>query len=66
MKSTFILNGATKLVIAPTNDLEKQVMDQLFKQPVEVKSYQTLQVGDETYANCVIITPSGEKKGVIE
>lgn len=55
MTCTWIKNGHIKLVIRPDDDIEKAMLDELLKQPIEGRQVSTMQIGDVQYANSVII-----------
>lgn len=62
MTTTAIINGTIKLIIVPSNEIEKLVLDNLCAGPVEIQMHPTLTVGDKQCVNAVSITPAKGKE----
>ena len=56
MKVTWILNGKLQLILTPSNDIDKQLLQELAKTPVEIQMFDVLQTGTDSHADTVIIT----------
>lgn len=61
MTTLTIVNGIVKLIVIPGTELEKLMLEELCKGPVDIQMHATLQVADKQCANCVAITPSTTK-----
>jgi len=64
MKTTFICNGKLQLICTPETELEKQLLTELFRLPVEATQVATMPVGDKTHANCVVITSAPQQQTI--
>lgn len=62
MTTTFIVNGDLKLVITPSNDVEKSLLQQLCKGPIDIQILDKVQIADKTHADSAIITPAAVKQ----
>ncbi len=58
MKTQWIVNGKIQLIISPTNDMEKELLEKLATTPVEITLHKTLQVGEESVNDSVVIKPA--------
>jgi hypothetical protein len=56
MKTTFIQNGKLSLAITPETEIEKQLLAELFKSPVDSQIHEKLQVLDKALVDSVVIT----------
>lgn len=56
MKCTWIVNGRLSLTITPETDIEKSLVAELFKMPVETKIEEKLQVLNIALVDSVVIT----------
>lgn len=56
MQCTFIVNGKLQLVITPSNNLEKEMLQELFKQETTGTMQEKLQIGDKALVDSVVIT----------
>ncbi len=63
MITTFLLNGELKLVITPSNQIEKDLLLQLCKGPVDIQILDKVQIADKAYADSAIITIAGKREG---
>lgn len=62
MTVTTIMNGSMKLILTPTTELERSILAEIFRGPVDATSVSTMQIGDSNHANCVIISPKQSEK----
>lgn len=61
MKCTIVSNGDLSLVIVPENELETQVLKELFKGPVESQSMDKVQIIGSALQNAVVIKASKQE-----
>lgn len=62
MTTLTIINGVIKLIVVPGTEIERMLLEELCKGPVEVQMHPTLTVGDKQCANCISITPAKTKE----
>lgn len=56
MKCTWIINGKLQLVLTPSNEREKQLLQELAQTQVDMQIFDRLQTGTESHIDAVIIT----------
>ena len=56
LKSTWLVNGKIQLVLTPTNEREKSLLEELTKGPVEITMHDRLQIGQEAAADSLVIS----------
>ena len=56
MKCNFIVNGSIKLAISAENELEKALMEQLFKGEVSNQYFEKMPIADKVLPDTVLIT----------
>lgn len=61
MTNIFIANGKLQLVLIPSTEIEKLMLEQLCQGPIEVQIHPTLQVGDKQCVNAAVITPKNKE-----
>jgi hypothetical protein len=55
MKCTFVLNGKIELALTPENDLEKMMLQELFKGDVENQFHEKIQISGKALVDTVTI-----------
>jgi hypothetical protein len=55
MKCTFVVNGKIELALTPENDLEKAMIQELFKGEVENHFHEKIQISGKALVNTVTI-----------
>jgi hypothetical protein len=64
MKVEVLLNGTTKIVLIPENDIEKSILESVGKTEVEVMSISKgTAILDKIVPECLVISPKGTKIG---
>jgi hypothetical protein len=62
MKVEVLLNGTTKIVLIPENDIERSILDSVGKSEVEVLSINKgTAILDKVVPECLVISPKGTK-----
>jgi len=56
MKCTFVVNGKIELALTPENDLEKAMIQELFKGEVENQFHEKIQISGKALVDTVTIT----------
>jgi hypothetical protein len=56
MKCTFAVNGKIELALTPENDLEKMMLQELFKTEVESQFHEKIQIFGKALVDTVTIT----------
>jgi hypothetical protein len=57
MKCTFVNNGKSSLALTPDTDLEKMLLQELFKNPdIESHTHEKLQILDKAVNDTVVIS----------
>ncbi|MEY4332823.1 MAG: hypothetical protein RLZZ196_1561 [Bacteroidota bacterium] len=56
MKITWIINGKVQLVLTPSNEREKQLLQELSQTPVDMQMFDKLQTGPDSHVDAVVIT----------
>lgn len=65
MKVEVLLNGTTKIVLIPENDIERSILDSVGKTEVEVLSISKgTAILDKVVPECLVISPKGSKTAV--
>lgn len=57
MKITTIVNGRISLAISPESEIEKQILNELFKGPVDVQIMDKVQILNNALVDSVLISP---------
>lgn len=61
MEICVIKNGTTRIVITPTSEVEKLLLEEVLKGPVEIVSHDKLQILDKPVNNCYVISKKEEQ-----
>jgi hypothetical protein len=61
MTTIITINGSMGLYISPGSEIEKLVLGELAKGPVEIRMHSTITVGDKVLNDCIQIIPSVAK-----
>jgi hypothetical protein len=56
MKCNFAVNGKIELALTPENDLEKMMLQEIFKGDLENHFYDQIQIFDKALVDTVIIS----------
>ena len=57
MKVTLVKNGSIKLIVTPQDAIEKVFLEELAKNPVQIKVPDRLEVVDVNLTDSIIISP---------
>lgn len=61
MKAILVKNGKLQLILAPSDEVDKILLTQLSKTPVEMHKHSTLQVGTENVTDAIVIMAAEPK-----
>jgi len=61
MKVHFIVNGKVEMALTPENDLEKMMLQELFKGDVENQFHEKIQISGKALVDTVTITKKQQK-----
>lgn len=56
MKINSSINGKISIVLIPENDMEKMILEEIAKNPVEIFFHKKVQVIDKEYMDSVVIS----------
>ena len=56
MKATWVINGKVQLILTPSNEREKALLEELCQAPVDMHMHDKLQTGQDSHINAVVIT----------
>ncbi len=62
MKVVTVANGNLSMYIQPESEIDKAIIAELFKGPVDSTIHATIRVGTKDIQNCVEITPAAPVK----
>lgn len=61
MKIVTVANGSLSMYIQPESELDKMILSELFKGPIDSKTHATVQVGGKSMVDVVEITSASTK-----
>lgn len=56
MKTHLIKNGSISLILTPENEIERLLLDELFRTPVDVQAVEKIQVLNTALVDSILIT----------